>query len=227
MTDLPKILAEIHNAQDALRRAEDLLRPVVLASVAKPKEQNEALNQDANATPAAETLNPAASGGEGWPRYWLSHIRTIYMARNAKDPGWFWSSREHRWVRSAAGSLLNCIKEHPESWKRELTRAEAAKLGAKVWSNFFQEELHAATKQEANAQWLGGKRGQYFRCCLCGRHLKEGDMFRVVYTNDMPNAGGNPLVCAMCNASTPAVRQAWAERCAEAYADKFWWFMRK
>lgn len=80
--------------------------------------------------------------------------------------------------------------------------------------NFFREELHAATPEECAARWSCGKPGERFRCCFCGHKFAVGDLFRIVYTNDMPNAGGNPLVCKDCDAATSVLRERWRDKIA-------------
>jgi hypothetical protein len=37
-----------------------------------------------------------------------------------------------------------------------------------------------------------------FRCHYCGHKFVIGNKWRCIYTNDMPGAGGNPLVCVEC-----------------------------
>lgn len=97
-------------------------------------------------------------------------------------------------------------------------------------SAFFRFELHAATKEEAAARWLGGAGGKWFRCCLCGAKLKEGDRFLVLFTNDMKGAGGNPILCEACVLAhahdKEKLREAWRQHCAAACSEKFWWFHR-
>jgi hypothetical protein len=103
-----------------------------------------------------------------------------------------------------------------------------AKAPEKKDTSIFRFELHTATAQEAIAPWACGEHGKYFRCGLCGRKLHEGSAFLILYTNDMPLAGGNPILCDECvyrnGYDREQCRQAWAERCAEARSDKFWWF---
>lgn len=78
------------------------------------------------------------------------------------------------------------------------------------------------TQEHLKAHW-GGRdpRKCPFRCMMCGHRFELGDTFRFVYTNNISGAGGNPIVCAVCN--TPDVIERWKVMCAEART-KFWWF---
>lgn len=58
------------------------------------------------------------------------------------------------------------------------------------------ERLHdfeVATKEHCNARWSCGRPGERFRCYFCGHKFVVGDEFRMVFTNDIKGAGGNPL----------------------------------
>lgn len=63
--------------------------------------------------------------------------------------------------------------------------------------NFFQE-FKVATDEICRARWCCGKPGERFRCYYCGRKFAVGDEFKAIYTNDIPGAGGNPLICKAC-----------------------------
>lgn len=90
---------------------------------------------------------------------------------------------------------------------------------------FTDQKPHEATVEDLNARWGGGKPGERFRCMLCGYKFKLGDIFRWVFTNDIPGAIGNPLVCQKCDG--PDVREKWKKLNEEFYRDqKFWWFRR-
>jgi len=96
--------------------------------------------------------------------------------------------------------------------------------------SFVRETLEPATAEDCKACWNGGPLGQNFRCGFCGYAFQEGDLFRGIYTNDLPYAGGNPLVCRECNAETSELRKRWQEKWAEWRAlrqDRFWWFARR
>jgi hypothetical protein len=79
-------------------------------------------------------------------------------------------------------------------------------------SHLFSGELQVATEETCKARWSCGKPGQYFRCGFCGYKFKAGDKWRGVYTNDMPGAGGNPLVCEKCNDTNAQLRARWLEK---------------
>lgn len=80
-----------------------------------------------------------------------------------------------------------------------------------------------ATEAHCKAPWGGRKNGERFRCSLCGHKFLVGDMFRMVYTNDIPKTDGNPLVCSECDGTDEEVRQKWREMCELAHT-KFWYF---
>ncbi len=93
-------------------------------------------------------------------------------------------------------------------------------------SNFFSEELKIADEKTAKAMWLGRENGIYFRCGFCGFKLNVGDKYRLIYTNDISGASGNPIVCEKCNDSTENLRQKWKKKSDIAYSE-YWWFTRK
>lgn len=82
-------------------------------------------------------------------------------------------------------------------------------------SNHFSEELRAATESECQARWSCGKPGQFFRCGFCGHKFQVGDKFRCIFTNDIPGAGGNPIVCEKCNGTTAELRGRWLSKVTE------------
>lgn len=79
------------------------------------------------------------------------------------------------------------------------------------------------TEEETHLAWAGGANGKYFRCNLCGHRFKAGDRARFQFTNNVPGAGGNPLVCRNCDG--PDVVERWKQMCIDART-KFWWFNR-
>lgn len=84
-----------------------------------------------------------------------------------------------------------------------------------------------ATKEHVKANWMGGEGGKYFRCGFCGHGFAVGEKVKWLYTNDMPHAGGNPLVCESCGlADKDALRNRWKRTCLEA-KEKFWFFTRR
>lgn len=87
-------------------------------------------------------------------------------------------------------------------------------------------ELTVATEEHCRAPWLGAKNGKYFRCAFCGHKFVPGDKFRIVYTNDINGASGNPLICGGCDCPNEEARAKWVEKCKVAYSDEWWWFHR-
>jgi formate-dependent nitrite reductase cytochrome c552 subunit len=80
------------------------------------------------------------------------------------------------------------------------------------------------TPRHLETRWGGYPAKDYFRCRMCGHHFVEGDVFRWVYTNNLPNPyGGNPIVCTTCDG--PDVIDRWKALCDEAHSGRFWWFM--
>jgi hypothetical protein len=90
--------------------------------------------------------------------------------------------------------------------------------------SFLDGNSRVATEQEVKLRCLGGKPGEFFRCGFCGHRFVVGDYWRCVFTNDMPDASGNPLICQSCDGKD--VRERWAAKCAE-YASESWWWFRK
>lgn len=85
------------------------------------------------------------------------------------------------------------------------------------------------TADDLRKAWCGARDGRHFRCGLCGHRFQSGDVARWQYTNDMPQAGGNPFVCASCDNGFEGTRAKWAALCAEwrdAIDGKFWKFHR-
>lgn len=80
-----------------------------------------------------------------------------------------------------------------------------------------------ATEKDCHMRWLCGRDGKYFRCAFCGHKFVPGDLYRIVYTNDMKGAYGNPIVCEKCDGED--VRDRWRKMSEEAYS-RFWWFSR-
>ena len=93
-------------------------------------------------------------------------------------------------------------------------------------SDLFTEYLKTADAKICRLPWAGGNNGKYFRCHFCGHKFKAGDKYRIIYTNDIKGAGGNPIVCEACNDTTPNLRDKWKELKAEA-RERFWWLRRE
>jgi hypothetical protein len=96
--------------------------------------------------------------------------------------------------------------------------------------SFLDGKPRVATESDCKARWLGGKPGEYFRCAFCGHKFVVGDTWHGIFTNDIPGAHGNPLVCDKCydgnNQNTAAkwlqLHTQWKE-----LRKKHWWFIRQ
>lgn len=97
-------------------------------------------------------------------------------------------------------------------------------------SDFF-HTWKVATEGNCSAAWSGGEYGKNFRCALCGHKFVPGDEFFVLYTNDLPEAGGNPLLCVKEKGKTiEEMRASWKVRCAKwrkHQSDPRFWFFQK
>lgn len=83
-----------------------------------------------------------------------------------------------------------------------------------------------ATEEHCKAHWGGGAKGEFFRCHLCGYKFKPGDKVRSQYTNDIPGASGNPLVCAECDTSPEDVIREW-KKMNKMARNKYWIFTKE
>lgn len=92
--------------------------------------------------------------------------------------------------------------------------------------SFTDGKPRIVTETECNARWSFGKPGEFFRCAFCGHKFIVGDSWRFLYTNDIPEAGGNPLVCKDCDAPDKELRERWKAMCEE-FKTRFWWFARR
>jgi hypothetical protein len=82
-----------------------------------------------------------------------------------------------------------------------------------------------ATGDHLSAPWNGLKRGEAFRCALCGYRFRIGDTVRWQFTNDATGAGGNPFVCQDCDGGRQHIIEEIRRRRHELKADKWWWFL--
>jgi hypothetical protein len=80
-----------------------------------------------------------------------------------------------------------------------------------------------ATEKDCDAPWGGSPHGKRFRCYLCGCKFKPGDRVRWQYTNDVPEAGGNPLVCEKCDGTKEEI-VAKMKAMREEARGRMWWF---
>lgn len=97
------------------------------------------------------------------------------------------------------------------------------KEGEGLMPSFTDQQPRKATREDLTARWLGGNPGEYFRCCLCGYKFKLGDYWRWVYTNHVPYAGGNPIVCEKCDGTNEEVAEKWKKMRKEVRT-KYWYF---
>jgi len=96
-------------------------------------------------------------------------------------------------------------------------------------NDFFSEELKIADEKACTARWSCGKNGEYFRCGFCGYKLIVGDKYRIVYTNDIKGAYGNPIVCEKCNDTTQKLRDKWKrkhDKWNKICEMEYWWFVK-
>lgn len=92
--------------------------------------------------------------------------------------------------------------------------------------SFTDQKPFKATAEDVQKSWSGGRNGKYFRCYLCGHKFQEGDIVRWQFTNDIPGAGGNPLVCESCDGPKEKVIEKWKAMHAEARSERMWWFSK-
>lgn len=89
--------------------------------------------------------------------------------------------------------------------------------------HFMSGKPQIATKTHLELNWRGGKKGERFRCYLCGYKFKEGDYWRFQFTNDVHGAAGNPLVCQNCDGTKEEIIKKW-KKMHEEVETKYWWF---
>lgn len=93
----------------------------------------------------------------------------------------------------------------------------------------FTRQFVIATAEDCKAKWACRNDSKAFFCAFCRHDFVEGDEFRMVYSNDLPDARGNPLTCKPCwdgHGGFEGLRKLWRELWAE-YEDKFkWWWIR-
>lgn len=79
-------------------------------------------------------------------------------------------------------------------------------------SDLFGNSLIVVTAEACEARWACGKPGEKFRCGFCGHKFVVGDLYRALYTNDMPGYGLNPLVCEKCDDVNSVLRAKWKSK---------------
>jgi hypothetical protein len=90
-------------------------------------------------------------------------------------------------------------------------------------TNFTRGKPFVVTADDCAKRWSGGKNGIYFRCYLCGHKFQPGDVARWQYTNDIPGAGGNPMVCADCDGTKEEIVAKFRAMHEESKG-RMWWF---
>ncbi len=97
------------------------------------------------------------------------------------------------------------------------------------FSNFTSGKPFVVSAAQASAAWGGARGGALFRCAWCGHKFREGDTARWVFTNgggeETRGIGGNPFVCAACDAPREELIGRLREMRA-LFETKFWWFTR-
>ncbi len=92
-------------------------------------------------------------------------------------------------------------------------------------ANFTDQQPRTATEKDCAGQWAGAKKGEGFRCTMCGHRFKVGDQWRWVYGQ---GKAVNFLVCSSCDG--PDVLERWIAHIAEwkrLSQGPFWYFDRK
>jgi len=94
--------------------------------------------------------------------------------------------------------------------------------------NILDGTLRKATQEHLNAPWSGNKRN--FRCGFCGHTFMLNDLWLFLFTNDMPDAPGNPFVCEACyklfDEDKEKLRAEWKRKWKAQKNDEWWWFHR-
>lgn len=91
--------------------------------------------------------------------------------------------------------------------------------------NLFDRNI--ATKEDLGRPWSGNK--ENFRCGICGHRFNVGDGYRMIFTNNLPSYGGNPICCDSCASNNPL--QKWKENIDEfnriIKEPRFWRMVRE
>lgn len=82
-------------------------------------------------------------------------------------------------------------------------------------------EPFVATEDHCKTRWCARKPGEMFRCFKCGHKFTPGETVRWVFTNNIPGAGGNPFVCADCDAPNEELAAYIIDRRRD---ERNWWF---
>ena len=96
----------------------------------------------------------------------------------------------------------------------------------KYKKSFTNGKPWVATEKDCNASWESAPKGERFRCTFCGHKFKPGDIVRWQYTNDVPGACGNPLVCEKCD----GIKEEIVTKMKELYRkarNEMWWLCER
>jgi len=93
--------------------------------------------------------------------------------------------------------------------------------------DFTDQKPFVVTKGDLKRPWGRYRDGRYFRCGLCGRFFKEGDVIRWVYLGGTGFKYGNKFVCENCDCKDVVkkfldLQEEWEEMSN----GKFWIFVR-
>ena len=91
--------------------------------------------------------------------------------------------------------------------------------------SFTDQKPFIVSEKDLKTRWGGGKPGEYFRCGLCGYRFCLGDTARWQYTNDTPEAWGNPMICEKCDGPREEIITKW-KRMHEEAKSRMWWFCK-
>lgn len=93
----------------------------------------------------------------------------------------------------------------------------------------FTREFVVADERACKAHWASRRDSKAFLCAFCGHDFQLGDEYRMIYSNDLPDAGGNPLTCRECwnkHGEFEGLRKLW-QKMWEEYRMRFkWWWIR-
>lgn len=96
-----------------------------------------------------------------------------------------------------------------------------------------------ATDEHVKLRWNGSTKN--FRCGFCGHKIAVGELWCFVFTNDIPDAGGNPMACCDCikaaefcavdaeETMQQQLRRKWKRQCEEwksFITSPKWWKLR-
>ncbi len=65
--------------------------------------------------------------------------------------------------------------------------------------SFVDRKPWVVTQEDVKKSWNSVPNGKAFKCSLCNHRFIVGDTARWECTNDVPGAGGNPLICFDCD----------------------------